>query len=103
MESIGTAETAEDAELALTRLSANSAVSAVHLASGPIIPRKKMPGFSPQDRSTHLRRGRTFPTAEPVTTATISLGGREQGGAFSLQFIPRAEGGVAHRFCDRGD
>ncbi len=41
MESICTAETAEDAEIALTRLSANSAVSAVHPASVPAIHWKK--------------------------------------------------------------
>ena len=41
MESICTAEMAEDAEIALTWLSANSAVSAVHPASAPAIHWKK--------------------------------------------------------------
>ena len=45
MESIGTAEKSEHAEIALTWRSANSAVSAVHPASVPTIHGKKKSGI----------------------------------------------------------
>jgi hypothetical protein len=60
MESICTAETAEDAEIALLRPSAISAVSAVPPAFGPRILRKKMPGiFMGRSRVSSLSRSMT--------------------------------------------